>query len=462
MVRREAEDAKRGRSRGHGRRALAGALGLIVVASGLSGCKAGVPLAGGRNFLGTGSLTGFGTGGGPRFWLSVSGQCNRRENGDALMAYADNTGGAASSYGGAPDPHSCLPAAEGGPSYVRKNPMYDANGYLYRVDVPAGAPGPVAIEVYDPVDCNSQSTPGSTLAQSGLAERTTFRLYRTSASSPPVSTDIAERTFVPGDCALANTWWSVATVEPADGPFFLQVKTLAPASSTANEGNNQFALRAFAGTWAPCASDATIAGNGVAFDPSCPQITAVGSMGVYLTISGGLTTLPVTSLTAAQAGKTLDVEIFDAAEKSQFIELLDPNGDPATFNAEIACDDGRYLSQIGGASCTTGETAPTPNPADSSLTYGPWTTNKFDLCGPVPNCGAGGSAGTDPSLSAQQVWGFSHLVQRTQYSDRTLRLTVTMPADYAATYGDKTRWSIRVTNAVSAFSDRMTIKASTR
>jgi len=435
------DEQGRGRTVGRGAAAV---IGLVLVASSLAGCQVRVPLGAGRNFLGTNTLPGFGTR--PEsFFLSISGYCSRREHGDAVATYTDNQ----------ENTYSCVPGSEGGPSYVRRNPTYDPAGYRYRVDIPAGAPGLFAIQVYDPPAC--AGTPAS--LQFGV--RTTFRLYSQRLRNGPETT-IVERSFGPTDCDLSNTWWTMASVGAGSGPYFVQVTSPRPDDLTKDLGRNTFSLRAFHGTWAPCTADPTLAGDGVALDEDCASISTVGPMGTYVSVLAGTgTTVPIGSISADQAGRTLDVELFDIAEKAPSIELLDPNGAPVTVQAEIACQDGVYLGGTGRTTCATGEHPPTANPVGSGLTYGPWTTTAFDICGPVPACGANAEGGgTAPP--AEQPWGFAHLTQRTQYSDRTVRLTAMLPVEYAAVYDSRTQWSVHIAGASGTFSDANTIRATIR
>ena len=429
------------------RRSLCGVLGLVLLASTLSGCQAKVVMGGGRNFLGTNTLAGFGTSH-ENFWLAIGGYCSRREFGELIAARADNNG----SLNDSPN-NSCLLPGEGGPSYVRPNPSYNAAGYTYRVDT-AHATGPVTVEIYDPSHCSG--TPPRTLTP----QLTSFRLYaRPNTTSP--ETEITQRTFGPGDCTQDRAWWAMADVDPAGGPYFVQVTSPVPVNLTIEGQHNTFSLRAHQGAWAPCTPDATVAGDGVDLDSHCPTVSAVGAIGAYVSVVPAGTTMPVAGINPASAGRVLDVELFDATDHGRFIELLDPNGVPVMVQVEIGCDDGTYLSATGLTECATGELPPTANPAGSGLTYGPWTTVKFDNCGPVLACGATAENGTGPAT--QQLWGPAHLVQRTQYSNRTIRLTATLPSDYTAQYGSRTQWSVRFDPGASTpYADRITMKASLR
>jgi len=211
------------------------------------------------------------------------------------------------------------------------------------------------------------------------------------------------------------------------------------------------------GGFVPCTTTAELPVAGGIADPSCPAVRAVGPLGWYVNLTAGTPRYPVLSVPVAWAGRTLHVELFDAFEPANSISLLDPNGNPVNVTTEIACQDGRYRSETGLTDCGTGETPPT---AVAGSTYGTWNGTTVDICGPTTNCGRDGERGaTGLTNNAQQPWGFPHLAQRTPYSDRTIRLSVTVRSDYAEAYAGKQLWSLRVTTQGGGSGDRSTIRA---
>jgi len=466
-----------GGSRGHLRRRAsfrAGAcvLAVVVITPFLSSCGGPLPLGPGRNFLGTNTVAGFGTQ--ENFWLAIGGYCQRREYGDIVTAYADNTGGVGGAAWGSvndtPD-HSCQPAEEGGPSYVRKNSAYNPNGYTYAIEFPAGVTGTHDIQIYDPGTCDTSGSPAGNNVINKQLTRFTFR--NNDSTDPLTATPLTSATFgdpnYPGangvvathaSCTNGNAgWWTLHNLNPTTGTYFVQVQALAPAVLTSSETQNFFALRVSGpGGFVPCTTTAELPVAGGIADPSCPAVRAVGPLGWYLFHPGGTQSYPVLNVPVAWAGRTLHVELFDLFDSAgSSVELLDPNGSASSVAAEVACQDGRYRSEVGITDCGTGELPPT-TVGDSA--YGPWTASAVGICGPIIGCGAYGSSGSaGPSYNAQQPWGYEHLIHRGLYNDRTIRLSVTVRSDYAEAYAGKQLWSLRVTTPGGGSADRSTIRA---
>ncbi len=430
---------------------MAAVLAVVALTPFLSSCDTTLPLGGARNFLGTGSLAGFGWPS-ENFMLSVGGYCSRREFGEQLLAHADNEGGlSGTSWGAANDTpgHSCQPADEGGPSYVRHNPDENSAGYAFEIDIPDGAIGPFSFQIYDPTECTNPTG----------TQQTAYRLTHIYGGSG----EIASRTFSRpnGDCTAANgldSWLTFATLGNGPARYRLEVTAPPPTSLTTSETNNQFALRvAQPAGFSACTNDPYLAVPGVPNAVGCPMIRALGATGRYLTVASGSPTYDLATVGAEHAGKTLQVEFFDLAEGATKLELLDPHGYQVWFTADIACQDGTYLRDLGTTACTTGELPPT---VSGGKTYGPWSGTSFDLCGPIVACGRNGVNGDGPGASAEQPWGFPHLVQRTQYSNRTIRLRVLIPPDAPIRYSGWTLWRFRLTNPTAAFIDRTTVTVS--
>ena len=439
----------RNRRSGSGTRvrlAVAVLLAASSLAFGLTGCESTQPLGTGRNFLGTKSLSGFGSVP-ENFSLSIGPPCMRREYGDYHASRTTNNGSYGQAYGSMADTprHSCQPSDEGGPAYVRRNPGHSSAGYSYAVAVPSVDSGSVRIEAHDPWPCDNVNQADNVI--------TTFEVSSTGAGAGVV----ASATYESRLCSTAqrNSWLTLATVTSA-GLYVLRVTSTASASTTISSNGNEFSLRAFAGsTFQPCSSNLDDAIGGVAYASACPSVYAIGAAVMSMTMTGATTRFPAVRLGADSAGKTLHVYLFDAAEKSRSLELLDPNLTPVPFTAEIACQDETYLSQTGLAHCGTDEVPPS---AVNGSTYGPWTTSVFDICGPIPDCGTRAESGASADGYAQP-WGWEHSLQRTLYNDRVIRLSVKIPDDAAARFGSKQTWFVRYTGATYGSFDRATVWA---
>ena len=409
-----------------------------------------VRLGGSRNFLGTSDLFGFGLIP-ENFYLSTAGYCSRHEFGDLIAGVSDNNAGT-------DPPFSCLPASAGGPAYVRENPSYDPNGYVYAIDIPAGAAGAYDVDVYDAPACRSVSGSHSTGAEQPFGDFD-FVVRDRNSSDPLFARVLSTTRMTPADCATAQgVWTTLPMIEAQPGTYYLQVRPVVPTSRTVDTPNNQYAVRAHHGAFGPCSSDPTVAGNGVELSATCPTVRSLVHLPMYASLAGVTPSFILGSIGADRAGQTLQVDLFDGAERSRFVELLDPNNNPVTVTAEIACGDETFNH---GTACPAEEVAPTSNGGPA---YGPWVTDKFDLCGPITaayGCGADAENTGDLTHAAQQVWGFAHLTGRTQYNNRTVRLSTVIPANAAALYGGKTAWRIRYTVAATPTADRTTWTART-
>jgi hypothetical protein len=384
-----------------------------------------VPMGSPRNFLGTNQeLASYTSNARENFWISVSGYCAKNEHGDRITPRADRNGN-----------HSCVPGTGG----ALANDDYSADGYYYAVEFPDDyAGGSATLQAFDAAHCQGNgSGADDSGANTGSARQYDF-IVRSNDSNDPAMTTVLQTTRIsPSNCTTyRDQWRSLWTFgSPTPGTtYYLQVKPVIPTDQTGSdsiEGQNQFGLRLqIGGTFSPCTTDATTAASGIpASATSCANVYALTHLGVYANLAGSTPSFYLASVGEEHAGKVMEVELFDSAEGAEYIELLDPNGDPATFTWEIGCKDGTYRSENGG-SCTTGEQAPTNG-------YGPGTTNKKSVAGD----------GTRP-------WS-SGLTQSGIYSDRLLRLRVNLPATYGDIYGANTWWRIRYTKGPAA-GDRTT------
>jgi hypothetical protein len=401
-----------------------------------------VPIGSPRNYLGTGQLIGAaGSAARENMWLSVAGYCAANEHGDRITPAADNNGTAA-------DPFSCNAgnnkiAGDSNPSYVRDNPTFSADGYFYAIDFPAGSgPSGYKLDLYDAPNCqfeDSMNTEDSGANSIASPRRYQFILRNNDNPNPALGSIVYQRTIAPTDCAtMAHKWWSFQTLSAnLTGSYFLQVVPVVPTNKgpddKVQEGNNQFAIRVSQPSgFVACTNDQTTSGTGLTYLPNCPKVYARTNLGVYAAFSSAFPLYFMASVGSEHAGKTMEVELFDPAEGADAIELLDPRGNPVQFRWEVACKDDRFPSESG--ACTTGEAAPTGG-------YGNQLTTKLDV-----------------SRDGTQPW--THLTQTGKYSDRVLRLKVTLPANYGSLYGTGpgalTWWKIRYSVGASVAGDRTT------
>jgi hypothetical protein len=398
-----------------------------------------------RNFLGTGDLAGVLPAAidtpaqRPGFWLAISGQCSSKENGDRIMArttrnYTQQTanprpvGASAGSFRCATN------------SIVQNNAEFDPRGYFYGIKVPQGyAGGSISIEVYDAAACSASSIDSTAVFD------TTYVVRRNDNPYPPEATVLATRSIAGGadtnTCATPASltsggyrggWRQIYSIaSPTPGTYYLQVYTATTGTDTTRHGSNGFALRANVGggTWEPCTGDPNdpVSGRpGTLPASNCPNVFGIDNMGVYANLSGTSATFYLAQVEAEHQGKQMQIDLFDPGEGSRLLEVLDPNGQPASFSWEVLCYDG---SEPVGSTCPGGDATPT----------GGWRSTA-----PTTSLDLWGNQSGNPPQSWNPQPG-PYRISTSKYSDRTLRLTVPLPSNFAAVYGSRTWWRIRYT-----------------
>jgi len=372
-----------------------------------------VPMGSPKNTFGTGNL--LPSPNTENFWAAVSGWCSGRENGDLLQPGYDQT-----YVGGNWTCPSTLPA----------NGNYDPTGYLYAIDF-ASTPGQnIAIDIYDPAYSASGSNADNSL-KSGSAVTTTYTVYGHTASpfdSPTSTTPLYTRTF-PSGTTGQNSWVNLYTLNsPTAGRYYLQVQT---AANEANSyGSNGFAIRAHpaSSAWNNATSVCSTVSTDPAYSATCPQIHGVAEMSIFANQTGSTASFYLAQVDPIYAGKTMQVDLFDPGEGASKLEILDPNGNPVTFDWTTPCGtvNGQTIAAPSGNACNT-------------------TTH---------TAGSNGVAYLDVSGSGTQPYG--NLSSTSKYSDRTISAFVKLPANYSTAYAGKTWWKIRYTTTSGTVTDRTT------
>ncbi len=358
-----------------------------------------VPLGSPKNTFGTGDLLS----GSNRenFWAAVNGYCAGHESGDLKLArnesYSTSTGGSAQCNNG---------SAQTGD--------YDPDGYLYAIEMPQ-AQLALRLEIYDGSYNTSGSTPDIALANESQAVTTVVQVL--GADNTPLDTSdnplLSTSTITTNSVLYKNLWTPLYTwVNPAAGTYYVRVKTSAQTSES--RASNGFGLRAYTGAlFATCTSIVGQSG----YSATCPQIHGVGAMSIFANlggVSGSTATFYLAEVDPVHAGKTMQVTLFDSGEGAQGIEVLDPNGAPATFNWRTPCSP------------------PTP-----------------------PTGACSGSAITSLNVSGTGTQPYSGLQSNSRYNDRRMILDIGLPTNYTAVYGTNVWWRIRYTVGSTA-TDRTT------
>jgi len=327
---------------------------------------------------------------------AVNGYCTAKEDGDLrLSRYQGNRPGG----GGA----VCV----GSPK--EDNPDYDAAAYNYAVDIPSVPASPVTIQVFD----GAFGGPGVDLGLSNnpSAPSTINTIYRVydATQTPLDPTDdplLISVTANSGDASWHGTWRSIYTI-PAGataGRYRLQVGSQTGQLNSA--GANAFGIRARVGaSFTQCT---TIVGD-PGYSVTCPQVFAESELSVFANQAGGTASFYLADVDAVHAGKQMVIQLFDPGEGAQTIELLDPNGNPVTFD---------YQNVEGF----------TPNYSG--------TTSLLNVSG----------SGPQPPNRAST----------SKFNERKMQLVVQLPGNYTSLYGAKTWWRLRYTTSAAAVTDRTT------
>lgn len=267
---------------------------------------------------------------------------------------------------------------------------------------------------------------------------------------PALASVLYTEVFDEIDCAAEQGWNTLYTLSGAtEGRYYFQIASSAPADATTVQGGNTFSLRALDSTWLPggwtCTGDPVVANTDAPYRSDCPAVFGYEYLGIYARIaSGGATEAEffLAGIGAEHAGRTLEVELFDAGEGALTVEVLDPNDNPVAITWEIACQDATLVSETG--PCTTGETEPVGG-------RGPITDTFIDVSGSF-----GGSGSTDPAGCTFKPWGCRNQ-QTGRYSNRTINIRIDLPTTEAEPtwFNGNTWYKIRY-NVGASTSDRTT------
>jgi Flp pilus assembly protein TadG len=384
-----------------------------------------------RNYLGTGQL--FDGAYRENLWLALNGPCSGREQGDWL---SPRTGATFNDSGNPPAGGAGWGSCLGAGTFV--NDGYDPNGYYFGIAVPEGyAGGSLNVKLYDAARCAS----GVDFGGGADAFPTQFRLlgHDNSPWDPTNNPPLATRVFETGDhcgteaggCGPTGSWrerWcNFATIpDPQPGElYFLQVRTSgfpegeAAITTGAQHMINSFAVAVTASggdnfpTTQACSGDPH---DNIPHNPTCPQVYAFNYLPVFANFAGTTPSFFLAEIGPEHSNKELVVDLFDIGEGTGALEILDPNGDPITFDYTIVDESGSDIAPTGGWS---------------------GTTDNLDVLG-TPGAGGAYCRGSNPQQGPRRT-------SASKYNDRIIRVSVDLPADIQAAYGGATWWRIRYT-----------------
>ncbi len=358
-----------------------------------------VPMGSPKNTFGTGNLlTGADR---ENFWAAVSGYCSGHESGDDRLAKYET-------YSTDSSANKCQPT--GGTA----NAAYDPGGYLYAIDLPQSVTS-LKLDVYDaPFYTSGSPSDGSLVGSPAIT--TTFEIYDRNPTPLDLSNLTLLRTFTlltdQSPSTYQNRWANLQTWNsPQAGQYYIRVRT--PGGQLNSRASNGFSLRAYTGgSFSTCT---TIAGA-TGYSAVCPQIHAVTDMSIYASLSGATADFYLAQIDPVHAGKTMRLTLFDPGEGANSLQILDPNGNPASFSWSTQC-----------------------NP-------------------PTPLTGGCSGSGTSLDVSGSGAQPFSGLQGNSRFNDRAVVLDVKLPNNYSSVYLNKTWWKVRYTVGTSP-TDRTTWSA---
>ncbi len=287
------------------------------------------------------------------FWLNILPESNNRNAGDLISSINGRTG---------------------------SNPNYDSRGYLYVIDVPAGASGANwFLQIRSSCFTQNQGRADYTLYAPDL---TPFNDYDNVAAANQVETDTFGREINTGPCNWSAagddaTWTDFHDVGTAAGRWVFQAK------HAGGSGRVLYSIRVVDGSGNTCVSTT---------NPNCPVISALNWMGAFTQAAmfgaGSPSSFTDSELYLAEvddeyAGNTLEILLFDPADGIDAVKVKDPFGNFANFTwdtidvDEFGYDGGNYYTTdagpfnqlCGGDSAVTSPAGGNCNPSQSQRNW---------------------------------------------------------------------------------------------
>jgi hypothetical protein len=340
-----------------------------------------VPMGNPTSAIGTGDID---IGGQQMYWLNAHADCFGATAGDLLNSanlgsVNNGSGGGAENHFDGNSPSGCAPNGS--------NPSQEPRGYTYVIDKPPGVQ--VTVQAHHVGRCKRPWWEGTSRGEQhgGNTPALDFTLY--AADNTPlldldnlVPANVVGATQLGGgrrsdpanessgpDCPVFRSnlnplydpgadgdnvgvddeywapdageyidpnWQSVFTIPAAATPgrWFLTVAT--PPGSTGHK--NLYSLRLLGSNFPSGAEVCSTLIPSSVTSGICPTITALDRFGIYI---GENTARPDLSPSAASfyfaeveeihAGKTMEINLWDAAEGSDFLQFIDPQGDAVEF-----------------------------------------------------------------------------------------------------------------------------------
>lgn len=288
----------------------------------------------------------------PNFWAAINAPYTAKSQGDPFATRCTNSTSAS----------SCQSV----------NGEYRTSGYLYAVEVPAGAAGrTLTVEIFDAPFNNrgniSTETGDFQWVSGGLP--LSYELYEAdstpldNADNPTLSgrcsTGPGRQTYAAGAGGTSNQWSTLCTFTVVrTGVYPLRVRSaITGATSETGHATASYSLRS------------SLSGGG-----SQPRLYGIGDMSI-ITQAGGASEFYLAEVQPVHAGKTFEIELFDpgdGASGTYDLEILKPDG--TTANCRYTNTSGVFGTTGTCKIRTRDAAAATPNKYN-----GLWLTVRVDL-----------------------------------------------------------------------------------
>ncbi len=291
-------------------------------------------------------------------WTGLMSYCQPAHYGDVRAAYYIHQSGCIENWNTLDNgPENQKPAVISNPDTpAGRNANHDPEGYFFVVDIPEGrtATG-VDVAIYDGGLCTSN--PGN-LKPGGDRNGTHVKFSLWDATATPL--DDSDIVFIadwePAEGVGCNSW-TVPTgfgiPSGVSGRYYVQVQNNEDYWGGFGDGVNYWSVEARdtgAGDGTTCFTFETA---------TCVGVYARDRMPIRTQTDGDVAVFYLANIEPIHEGKYLEVEMWDLGEGMDYVQFLDPEGNPQPFTWRT--DDTTFISGIG---------APNTDHPDESCTGG--------------------------------------------------------------------------------------------
>lgn len=277
-------------------------------------------------------------------WTGLMGYCQPAHYGDVRAAYYQHQSGCIErgstlfSAGSGVTPTVSNPDTPAG-----RSPNHDPEGYFFVVDVPEGRATGTDVMIYDAGYC--RVAPGSKPGRDTGNTHLEYILWD-ATDTPLDDSDIVQvgSPYRPGLNIGCNAWTKPPSFEVpigSSGRYYVQVLNNENVYGGFGDGVNYFAVEARdsgAGDGTTCFTFETA---------TCVGVYARDRLPIRTQSDGDVATFYLANVEPIHEGKFLEVEMYDLGERMNYVQFLDPEGNPADFTWRT--DDTMTINGIGAA-----------------------------------------------------------------------------------------------------------------